>query len=319
MYAIDAMNFSTFDLNLLRILDALLQEGSTVRAGARIGLSQPAVSNALGRLRHALGDELFVRQGQAMVPTDFARSLSAPLREEIDRIEALLSGPAAFDPGAAALTFRLAGSDFFAEMLMPKLGAKLNEVAPGIRVQLVDLLRDSYVGTIDRYAADLSLVPDESFPDWIERMPLFRSSFVAIARRDHPSLARVVPGEEIPIDTFCDLEHVVFSPEGNFRAMGDAALEEIGRARRVKMTLPVFSGVCRTVSESELIALVPRQIAEKLAGAMPLCLYRPPMPVPIPLIVAIWHRRSHANPAQKWLRARVAEILLPLNEGEAPL
>ncbi len=307
------MNLNTFDMNLLRVLDALLQEASTVRAGKRLGLSQPAVSNALGRLRHAFGDELLVRQGHALVPTDFARRLAAPLREELDRLEALLSA-GAFDPAKAELTFRLAGSDFFAELLMPRLGAFLADAAPGIRVQMVDLLRESYAGTIDRYGADLSLVPDEPFAEWIVKMPMFRSSFVVIARQGHKALGSSRKLRSIPIDLFCSLGHVVFSPEGNFSAMGDAALARIGRSRKVKMTLPVFSGVCRTVSESELIALVPRQLAEKLAGTLGLALYRPPMDLAPALIVGIWHRRSNANPAHCWLRERIAEILKPLDE-----
>ena len=313
------MNFSAFDLNLLRVLDALLQERSTVKAAERVGLSQPAVSNALGRLRHALGDELLIRQGQRLVPTDFALGLSARLREELDRLETMLSGPDAFDPGSAVLTFRLAGSDFFAELLMPRLATSLCDTAPGIRVQLVELLRDSYVGTIDRYSADLSLIPDEAFPEWICSTPLFRSSFVAIGRRGHPGLASVRPGSEMPVDIFCALEHVVFSPEGNFSAMGDRALANIGRTRRVKMTLPVFSGVCRAVADTDLISLVPRQLAEKMAPAIGLSIYRPPMPIPTPLIVGIWHRRSNADPAHIWMRKRISEILRPLNDGEQPI
>jgi DNA-binding transcriptional LysR family regulator len=313
------VNFASFDLNLLRVLDALLQEQSTVKAGERVGLSQPAVSNALGRLRHALGDELFVRQGQRLVPTSFAREIASPLRTELERLQLLLSGSGAFDPAQAKLTFRIAGADFFADMLMPKLAARLGETAPGIRVQMVDLLRDSYVGTVDRYFADLSMVPDEPLPDWIESMKLFRSRFVVISRKGHPALRGVKAGAEMPIDTFCSLEHVVFSPEGNLAAMGDAALARIGRTRFVRMWLPGVSVVCGAGGESGLIALVPRQIAERLAPSMGLSIYRPPISVPVPLIIGIWHRRTSADPAHRWMRQQIAEILRPLNEGEEAL
>lgn len=313
------MNFASFDLNLLRVLDALLQEQSTVKAGVRVGLSQPAVSNALSRLRHALGDELFVRQGQKLVPTNFAREIAGPLRMELERLEIVLSGSAAFNPREARLTFRIAGADFFAEMLMPKLAAMLAESAPGIRVQLVDLLRDSYVGTIDRYFVDLSLIPEEPLPDWVESMRLFRSSFVVISRKGHPALAGVKAGAEMPIEAFCGIEHVVFSPEGNFSAMGDAALARAGRTRFVRMTLPVFSGVCRAVSESGLIALVPRQIAERLAPSMGLVIHRAPIPLPVPVIIGIWHRRTSSDPAHRWMRQKIAEMLRPLNDAEMAL
>ncbi len=310
------VNFTTFDLNLLRVLDALLREGSTVRAGNRLGLSQPAVSSALARLRHSLGDELFVRQGLGLVPTDYARGLATPLRAELDRLETLLRGPDRFDPATAVLNFRIAGSDFFADMLMPRLAEKLGPIAPRVRVQLVDLVPESYISSLDRYEADMALIPDGEYGDWVERMPMFWSSFVVIGRTGNPLLAGIEPGAAIPLDLFCELGHILFSPEGNTRAMGDAALERIGRSRRVVMTLPVFSGVCRTVARGNALSLVPRQIAEMLAEELGLRIYLPPMPIPTPLIIGAWHRRASENPAHKWMREQIAAILRPLNEGE---
>jgi DNA-binding transcriptional LysR family regulator len=313
------VNFLTFDLNLLRVLDALLREGSTVKAGNRLGLSQPAVSSALARLRHSLGDALFLRQGQGIVPTDYARALATPLRAQLDQLEALLSGPGGFDPATAELTFRIAGSDFFSDMLMPQLAALLGRSAPGVRVQLVDLVPTSYISSLDRYEADLALLPDGPFPDWVDRAPMFWSSFTVIARRGHPALADLTQGAVLPMDRFCDLGHVLFSPEGNLRAMGDAALAKVGRQRRVVMTLPLFSGVCRAVSSSDSIALVPRQIAVMLAEELGLSLYSAPMPIDAPLIVGAWHRRASSTPAHRWMRQEIAAILRPLNEGEPGL
>lgn len=313
------VNFLTFDLNLLRVLDALLREGSTVKAGNRLGLSQPAVSSALSRLRHSLGDELFIRQGQGIVPTDYARALATPLHEELGRLEELLAGPGKFDPATAEITFRIAGSDFFADVLMPRLSARLGKVAPGVRVQLVDLVPSSYISSLDRYEADLALLPDDAFPDWVDRMAMFRSSFAVIARKGHPALTGLPPGEVLPLDLFCTLGHILFSPEGNLHGMGDAALEKVGRKRHVVMTLPVFSGICRTVGQGDAIALVPQQIAAMLADEMGLALYAPPMAMPVPLIVGAWNRRSSANPAHRWMRQEIAALLRPLNAGEAPL
>jgi DNA-binding transcriptional LysR family regulator len=121
IYVIAELNFATFDLNLMRILDALLREGSTVQAGRRLNMSQSAVSGALARLRYALGDELFVRQGNRLVPTAYAKAIELPLREELDRLAVLFARSTAFDPATAEGTFRITASDFFAEMLMPPL------------------------------------------------------------------------------------------------------------------------------------------------------------------------------------------------------
>lgn len=309
------INFATFDLNLLRVLDALLRTHSTVRAAHLLGLSQPAVSSALGRLRTALGDELFFRRGQGLEPTDFARSLEAPLHRQLEAIETLLSGPERFEPADSTARFRISGSDFFADMLMPDLAERLQDLAPSMQVHLVDLVPDSYLDTLDRYKVDLALVPALDLPDWVQSRKVFTSPFVAIARAGHPRIAGagVAPGEIIPLDLYCELAHVLFSPEGNPTAMGDAALAAIGRKRRVVMTMPVFSGVYRAVAGSELIALLPAQLAAHVAAQAGLDIFEPPMPIAAVQIVMVWHRRLTTNPAHRWIRRQVAELLARLD------
>lgn len=316
------MNLSAFDLNLLRVLDALLRDPSTTRAGDRIGLSQPAVSAALGRLRAALGDPLFIRVGQRLEPTDYARTLAVPLGDLLAQVERLLSGPPMFDPSSSDNTFKISGSDFFAEMLMPQLGDLLARQAPKMRLQLVDLVPDDYAATLDSSAVDVALIPrPQHMPSWTEWRPLFNSSFAMVARSGHPEIAAagLVEGDAVPMDLFCALGHILFSPEGNMAAMGDAALARVGRKRHVVMTMPVFYGVCSVVAESDHVALIPQQLARKIAGKLDLSVYRPPMSMPLPLIGMLWHRRMSGSPSHRWLRARVADLMEPLNAGEPPL
>lgn len=314
------VNFSSLDLNLLRVFLAMMREGSTVRAGKRVGLSQPAVSAALRRLRHALNDELFVRQGQGVVPTDYARSLEIPVRETLDRLQAALAG-AVFDPATARDVFKFSGIDFFAEMLMPDLAKILTAEAPYMRIQQVDLVPDAYIEMLDRHRVDLALLPAIGFPDWVESAPLFHSPFCVIARAGHGRLARagVAPGDVIPIDQFCDLGHVLCSPDGKLRAMGDDALRAVGRERRVVMTMPFFSGVARIVAETDLVALIPEQLAARLAPRQGLEIYRAPMPIKAPLIRMYWHRRSTNAASHRWLRTMIARVLTPLNPAGMPL
>ncbi len=321
MLSINAMNLSSFDLNLLKVLDALLREGSVTRAANRIGLTQPAVSAALSRLRLSLRDDLFVRQGQGLVATDFARSLQDPLREALEGLERLMSGKEAFDPAQSDLVFRIAGIDFFAEMLMPDLARLLAAEAPGMRVQLLDLVPSAYVEMLEREQVDLCLMPRMQVADWIRSEPLFHSSFVTIARKDHPRLGRagLEPGDMIPLDLFCDLGHVLLSSDGRLKAMGDEALARMGRARRVVMSLPFFSGISRVVAETDLVSLVPRQLALQVAPRLGLEIYTQPMPMDVPVIAMFWHRRAEANVAQAWLRRRIAALLGALNGGEAPI
>lgn len=321
MVYINVMNLSGFDLNLLKVLDALLREGTTVAAGERIGLSQPAVSAALGRLRAALNDELFVRRGQRLVPTPFAQSLETPLRDHFDQLQSMLSGGRRFDPTFEARDFRLSGADFFSELVIPKLAADLQREAPRMRIQLVDLVPDNYLDTLERYKVDMGFIPKMRFEPWVGYRHVFNASFVVIAGKNHSRLTRagVKPGDVIPLDLFCDLGHVLMSPEGKFRALTDDALEKIGRSRRVVMTMPFFAGVYRAVEGSDLIALIPQQLAHTMSYTRGVDIYRAPIPIQTAQLYMIWHRRFHQDPAHKWLRHKIADMLLPLNESEPPL
>lgn len=309
------MDLRNFDLNLLRVLDALLQEGSTVKAGARIGLSQPAVSAALGRLRHAMGDALFVRRGQGLEPTDFARSLAIPLNETLEGIGSLLSAPGEFDPSRANDRFRISGSDSFGEMLMPQLLQCLSRLGSNMRIHMVDLVPDRQFEAMDLHQIDIALQPTAPIPDWADSCRVMSCGFKLIARRDHPRFchANVGPGEVVPVDLYCDLGHVLFSNIGQPDGVGDHALERIGRKRQVMLTLPFFYGIFSAVAGSDLVALVPEQMTDRLASSLGLDVYEPPVPVPPIELSMIWNRRSSANPAHRWLRSQIAEILAPID------
>lgn len=314
-------NISSFDLNLLRVLHAMLEDPSTVRAADRLGLSQPAVSAAIARLRDQLGDVLFFRRGQGLAPTEYALSLRAPLAQIMAQTEALIAPRAAFDPATSSARFKISGSDFFAELLMPKLAERLQVVAPNMMVHLVDLVPEDHIDTLEQFNVDLALIPAFDLPDWVEHQLAFRSSFVAVARADHPRLthAGLRTRDVIPLDLFCDLGHVVFSPEGHDRAMGDAALEALGRSRNVVMTMPSFTGVYRAVAGSDLIALLPQALAHHIADQAGLELYHAPMDLPIVELHMVWHRRQSGDPAHAWLCQEIARLLVPLDEAGAQL
>lgn len=159
---------------------------------------------------------------------------------------------------------------------MPQLGSLLYETAPNIRAQLVDLVPDDYIGSLERYDADLALIPDAPIPSWISREALFLSPFVVIARRSNPRVAHIDEGDVMPMDLFCDLHHVLFSPEGRLASLGDRSLARVGRQRHVAMTVQVFSGVCRVVRGSDLIALIPAQLAHEVRTAYDLRLLNRP-------------------------------------------
>jgi DNA-binding transcriptional LysR family regulator len=315
------MNLLAFDLNLLKVLDALLRENSTTLAGQRLGLSQSAVSSALNRLRGSFNDPLFVRHGQSLRPTEQALSLKGPIQAALEDVNAMLTQATVFDPASATGTVRLSGSDFFAELLMPKLADVLSDQAPNLIVQLTDLVPHDYLESLDRYNTDIALMPQTNLPEWSAHADLFNSSFVVVARRRHSKLRRsnVKPGQVMPLDLFCTLDHVLFSPEGKLAAMGDAALAQVGRRRKVSMTLPVFSALLRVVSKSDQISLVPRQLAKHFEKELQLTIYEPPMPIAPACITMVWHRRNTPSPTHQWVREKVVDLMRPLNRGEAEL
>lgn len=318
MQYISMMNFRNFDLNLLRVLDALLDCGSTVAAAQRLHMSQPAVSAALARLRRTLQDPLFVRQGRGLIPTDFARNLQPALRDVLTRTEAFLSGPEQFDPATADMTFKISGTDFFALLMMPRLADHLSRIAPLVRVQQVSLVPDDYIQTLESAGVDVALIPQAEQPPWVDQEVVMRSRFTVIARAGNPRLrqAGLHPGDIIPLDLFCDMGHVLCSPDGKLKGLGDAALGRVGRQRRVVMTLPVFSGVCNAVAASDLIALLPNSLALHVAPQLGLDLYRAPIALPVVTLNMVWHRRHAHAPAHCWLRDQLRQALAPLDDPE---
>ncbi len=315
------MNLLSFDLNLLRVLDALLREQSTVKAGQRLNLSQPAISAALSRLRAAMNDPLFVRQGQRIVPTEYARSLEIPLKRLLDDLAELLSAPLTFDPLTAERNFKIAGSDFFGEILMPSLAPLMHQFAPKIRIQLVDLLPGDHISTLEKHGIDLAIMPEDTFPHWVDSATAFHAGFVVIARSGHPALklAGLKPGDTLPVDLFCDLGHIVFSPEGKIKAMGDAALMRMGRERRVMMTMPAFGGICNAVSVSDLIALLPEPLATKMSPRLGLDIYYAPMALDKAHLQMVWHKRNTGHAGHRWLRNLILETLTSLDANPFPV
>lgn len=303
------MNFATFDLNLLRVFHALLRERSVTRAGDRLALSQPAVSSALSRLRHALGDELFLRQGNTMVPTDRALALATPIAEALATLEGALAAATGFDPAGAERIFTLAGADFFSNLLMPELFERVAAAAPGITLRLIDNARGDVATLLGDQDVDIALDAPSEIPDWIARLPLFASPFTVIAARGMPALAGVPEHAPMPLDLFCALPHALRSVNGSLNGFTDAALARVGRARRVMLALPHFHAVALAVARGRLIAAVPRQYANAMAAELGLACYAPPVPIPVPEISLYWHRRRDHDPAHRWLREQVAQAV----------
>ena len=313
------MNFAAVDLNLLRVFDAMMLELSTVRAGERVGLSQPAVSSALGRLRHIVGDELFVRDGNRMVPTPRALQLKEPVRAALQQMEAALVSAAGFDPATSQQTFVLLGSDYFSSLLMPRLAKQTVSEAPFVTLQMLDYPSGEVLRLLSDGFTDAAVDRELETPEWIAHKTLFRSYILCVAAKNHPVLKRhgIKPGSRIPAEVFCEIPQVILSMDGGKTGTMDTALGDHGLARRVAMTVPHFQAVALAVAESPLLGNLPVHFAWHAARSLPLELYLPPYDPPKLGVCMYWHRRLDRDPANMWLRAHI-ERALALDERFPP-
>ncbi|MBA4014107.1 MAG: LysR family transcriptional regulator [Phenylobacterium sp.] len=306
------MNFQTFDLNLLRVFDALIRERSVTRAGERVGLSQPAVSAALARLRAALDDQLFIRRGPEMTPTPRAETLAPFVRDALNNLERGLFGDQRFDPATAQASFTLLGADFFSTLVLPGLAARLRAEAPGIRLRFLD----SAHGDVDRLllddAIDLALERPLQVPDWVSSQVLFVSPFAVVAAKGHDALRDLPPGSPIPLEQFCALPQAIRTISGDMSGDVDEALAAIGARREVVLGLPHFQSVALAVGRSDLIAALPVQYARAVAVEAGLDLFQLPIPSPAPEVRMYWHSRHDKRPAHAWIRRVVATAVAEL-------
>ncbi|HEU0199253.1 MAG TPA: LysR family transcriptional regulator, partial [Burkholderiaceae bacterium] len=262
------------DLNLLRALDALLDERHVSRAAARLHLSQPATSSLLARLREVFNDPLLVRTGRDLAVTPRALLLAPRVRAVLDDIEGLLAEGRRFDPLTARQRFVVATTDYVQALLTPSLPHKLPVVAPGVDLALVApdstrIERQLADGEIDLAVLNLTRAPGA-----LHSRTVLTERFVVIARKKHPKVRRT-----LTLDRFCALEHVLVSPRGgSFVGPTDEVLAARGLSRRVRLSVQGFLPVPEIVALSDLIAVYPERLARRYAAQ--LIIVDPPLELP---------------------------------------
>jgi DNA-binding transcriptional LysR family regulator len=299
------MDFHGIDLNLLAAFDALMRERNVTRAAAEVGVSQPAMSAALARLRKLAGDPLFHRSAAGLLPTARARDLAGPIAEALERIRTVLVEDTAFDPAAATQTFKLGLPDYPAFVLLPAITLALRESAPGANLSVHSFTgRDEAVEMLDAGAIDLAIgvLPSQADRRILSR-PVLRDTFVTIIANEHPAARR-----GMDMKTFLSLSHVLASPEGDGFGLVDQALAQQGKKRKLALTLPQMFVVPSVVARTDMTATVMRRVVTASPAARTIATFPPPVPLPEITFHAIWHRRNDANPAQAWFRDLVAAV-----------
>ncbi|MDB5930078.1 MAG: transcriptional regulator, LysR family [Polaromonas sp.] len=304
-------NFRTLDLNLLRVFDEVMTERSLTRAARNLSLTQPAVSNALRRLRDTLGDELVQRSGQGVAPTPRALAIWPAVRDALQQLQASLS-PSEFVPASATSTFVLAMADATAAELIPGLVDILEQEAPGVSLRVVPLTTrdprklldeescDLAVGHFPAVLADLTARAQSGEAVSFAHQRLYDGEYLCVMRAGHP-----LASGPLTLDRFCAARHMLVSFSGRPFGFIDESLASLGRQRQVVLTVNQFFTAGRVVATSNLLTVLPAHFVCVTGIADQLVLRPLPFEVSPVHVDALWHRRSRQRGGHVWLRQAV--------------
>ena len=320
-----SMNFRTLDLNLLRVFDEVMAERNLTRAANNLAMTQPAVSNALKRLRDAVGDDLLVRAGYGVEPTPRALALWPTVRDALVSLRANLA-PTSFDPKVGKHSFLLSMADSTAALIIPPLVREIEAMKANIILRVLPLTtRDPRSllegGTIDLaigfFPATVAAVAQHAMqsdaPDTFHHTQLYGGKYVCVLRKNHPLLAKI-KDLTITLDQYCDAHHLLVSFSGRPFGFIDEALADINRKRAVVLTVNQFFTAGVVVENSDLLTVLPRHFLPSTGMTEQLVTLELPFASPNVRVDLLWHRHHHNNPAQKWLRELIAKIAPPAFE-----
>ena len=309
------INFRTLDLNLLRVFDEIMAQRSLTRAAHNLALTQPAVSNALKRLREALNDDLVRRSGQRIEPTPQALALWPAVREALQSLLSALA-PDPFDPAYANTTFVLSMGDSTATTLIPWLEDIVEHEAPGISIRVVPLatrdprkmlddeVADMAIGYFPAVLADLTARSQAGEAVAHAHQRLYDSEYVCVMRRDHP-----LADAPLTLDRYCAARHLLVSLSGRPYGFIDEALTALGRERRIALTVNQFFTASRVVTNTNLLTVLPRHFIHMTGIADQLSWRDLPVDVPLVRVDAIWNKHLRDGPAYDWLRQTIVRAV----------
>jgi DNA-binding transcriptional LysR family regulator len=313
------MNFRTLDLNLLRVFDVVMTERSLTRAAQTLSMTQPAVSNAMKRLRDAIGDDLVVRSGYGVEPTAKALALWPTVRDSLASLQAHIS-PDPFDPKTTPHSFTLALADSTAAMLMPHLVREIESLGSKISIRSVplttrdprrlleasafDLAVGYFPGAVAAIVASEQHQSNSEAPNHFGHTRLYSGEYVCVMRKGH----RLAKRHALTLDEYCTAHHLLVSFSGRPFGLVDEALASINRKRLIVLTVNQFFTAGRVVIESDLLAVLPRHFLSSTGIEQDLAVFDLPFDVAPVHIDMVWHTRNQKNTAHQWLRSTVGEM-----------
>ena len=299
-----AVKLGAIDLNLLVVFDAVMQDRNVTRAGERLGLSQPAMSHALTRLRHMLKDDLFIRSPKGMLPTPRAEQLALPIRTALDGLQHSLE-PSQFVPSIATRSFRMAVDNYSAVVLVGPIAGRITKIAPGITLEFRPSGTLNVTDLLDRGELDLAIGPFSSQGERFSRLSLLEDDFVIVLRKGHPA----ADTRELSMEKFAAMSHLAISSVTYKTDFIDQAFAKRRLTRRIQLRAPFLSAV-RILVASDMVSILQRRVAEELVRYRPLVIRPLPNSSPTLETAMIWPRWLDNQPAHRWLRATVEQELV---------
>ena len=304
-----AVNFKTLDLNLLRVFDAVMSEGSATRAADQLAMTQPAVSQALRRLRDALGEELFARTPRGLTPTPRAEWLWPQVRAALAGLRQAMA-PGGYDPERDPMQWRLAMADATAALLAPGLVSTIEAARAAVNLRVLPLTTRDPRRLLEAGEIDLALgffplavaaIVADGPDSLLRHARLYDTRYVCVMRRGHPLAAT-----ELTLDAYCAAHHLMVSFSGRAQGLVDQALAAQGRRRRIVLTVNQFFTAGRVVARSDLLTALPESFLDATGYLDELAIRDLPLALPPVHVEMLWHLRHDANPAHQWLREQVA-------------
>jgi DNA-binding transcriptional LysR family regulator len=297
------MNIAAVDLNLLVAFHAMLEHRNVTRAGEAIGLSQPAMSAAVRRLRLLIEDPLFIRAGLEMKPTPRALQLSAAVRQVIQTVQSEILQPAQFEARSSNRTFTVLMPDIGEANFLPRILAMLTREAPQLKLCTLSMPRHAAAESLESGAADLAMgyFPDLQKTGFVQQR-LMRSSHVSLVRKKHP-----VIGERMSLDEFMAASHLVVKPHGREHVFEKHLLQQ-GITRRVVLEISNFLSLLPIIESTDLIATVPQDLADFCVQHGQVRTVPTPVKAPVIDVQLHWHQRLQKDPGHAWLRSAIYRL-----------
>jgi DNA-binding transcriptional LysR family regulator len=294
------MELQDIDLNLLVIFNQLLTERKVSKVAENLGLGQPAVSNALARLRKLFGDELFLRTSSGMQPTPFADQLAESIGYALGMIHGAVNARNSFDPATSKRTFSIGMTDIGEIYFLPLLMEKIQKVAPAVSISTVRNTSINLKDSMEAGHVDLAIGLLPQLKAGFFQQRLFTQQYVCMFRQGHPLDKKKI----LPSDFFA-ADHVAIVSAGTGHGIVDEILDKNSPQRKVKLTVPHFVAVGHILQSTELVATVPERLAERMAIPFNLKYVAHPIKLPQIAINLFWHAKYHKDPANQWLRGLI--------------